>query len=67
MVSLPKQLRSYRSGPGCTKPMTTLVNVSLKFQTSISILSKNYAAPIQMVITDFLEYSKRLCICFLMS
>ena len=26
----------WSSGPGCSKPMTSLVNVSLKFQTLIS-------------------------------
>ena len=59
MVSLPKQLRRCRSGPGCSKPMTSVVEVSLKFQTLISSLSENQAAPIEMVISDFLEYPKR--------
>ena len=32
--------RSYQTGPGCSKLTTSLVNVSLKFQTLISEISK---------------------------
>ena len=40
--SVPITLWSLRPGPGCSKLMTSLVNVSLKFQTSISDLSQYF-------------------------
>ena len=34
--SLPVHVKYYRAGPGCSKLTTSLVNISLKFQTVIS-------------------------------
>ena len=40
MLSLTPNPDNYSSGPGCSKLMTSLVNVSLKFQTLLSHISQ---------------------------